>query len=181
MVGQRNNYNLRNASDITVPLCRLSSYQNSFFPSTVGLWNSLPTDLRELPNKHMFKSSLKDYFICQGQRPPSYFNTGSRMANILHTRLRRRCSSLNSDLFRCNLIDHCHCTCGNSVETVEHFFMHCTLYVRHRVALLNGLNRLGFDFTIENILFGNPDFDCEQNTDLFILIQNYICATKRFV
>jgi hypothetical protein len=37
-------------------------------------------------------------------KPPLYFSTGIRIANILHARLRPKCSSLKCDLFRCNLI-----------------------------------------------------------------------------
>jgi hypothetical protein len=37
-------------------------------------------------------------------KPPLYFSTGIIIANILHARLRQKCSSLKCDLFRCNLI-----------------------------------------------------------------------------
>ena len=42
-VGQTNNYNLRNSKNFTIPPGRLSLYQSSFFPSTIRLWNNLPT------------------------------------------------------------------------------------------------------------------------------------------
>ena len=41
-VNQANNYNLRNANNFTIPWCRLTLYQNSFFPATIHLWNNLP-------------------------------------------------------------------------------------------------------------------------------------------
>jgi hypothetical protein len=37
-------------------------------------------------------------------KPPLYFSTGIRIANILHARLRQKCNNLKCDLFRCNLI-----------------------------------------------------------------------------
>jgi hypothetical protein len=40
-VNQANNYNLPNASNFTIPRCRLTLYQNSFFPVLIHLWNIL--------------------------------------------------------------------------------------------------------------------------------------------
>jgi len=51
------------------------------------------------------------------------FSTGIRIANILHARLRQKCSSLKCDLFRCNLITSCNCDFGNYIESVDHFFL----------------------------------------------------------
>ena len=36
--------------------------------------------------------------------------------------LRNRCSALNSDLYRANLIPNALCSCGKSDETAKHFF-----------------------------------------------------------
>ena len=43
------------------------------------------------------------------------------------------------------------------------------------------MSNLGFDIGIENILFGNASFDNDNNSKLFLLVQNYIVNSKRFV
>ena len=107
-VGQTNNYNLRNSKNLTIPPGRLSLYQSFFFPSTIILWNNLPTDLRNSPCQQMFKNEIRKVYDML-DKPPLYFSTGIRIAkNILHARLRQKCSSLKCDLFRCNLIASCH-------------------------------------------------------------------------
>ena len=58
-VNQANNYNLRNANNFTIPRCRLTLYQNSFFPATIHLWNNLPQYIRDSPSKCILKSRLK--------------------------------------------------------------------------------------------------------------------------
>jgi hypothetical protein len=45
--------------------------------------------------------------------------------NILHARLRQKCSSLTLDLFRCNLIASYNYDCGNYTESVDHLFLAC--------------------------------------------------------
>ena len=60
----------------------------------------------------MLKNEIRKVYDMP-DKPPLYFSTGIRIANILHARLRQKCSSLKYDLFRCNLIASCNCDCGN--------------------------------------------------------------------
>jgi hypothetical protein len=62
-VNQANNYNLRNANNFAIPRCRLTLYQNSFFPATIHLWNNLPQYIRDSPSNYILKSRLKTYYI----------------------------------------------------------------------------------------------------------------------
>ena len=164
----------------TISPGRLCLYQSSFFPSTIRLWNNLPTDLRNSPYQQMIKNEIrKDYDI--PDKPPLYFSTGIRIANILHARLRQKCSSLKCDLFRCNLIASCNCDCGNYIESVDHFFLKCNIYTEHVIPLVRGMSNLGVDINIENILFGNASFENDKNSKLFLLVQKYIVNSKRFV
>ena len=98
-VNQANNYNLRNANNFTIPWYHLTLFQNSFFPATIHLWNNLPQYIRDSPSNCILKSRLKTYYN-NPVKPPKYFSFGSRLASILHTRLRQNCSSLKCDLFR---------------------------------------------------------------------------------
>ena len=114
-------------------------------------------------------------------QPPLYFSVGSRFANILHARLRQNCSSLNCDLFRCNLNDSCYCDCGNYVESCEHFFLHCKRYVLHRTILLNKIVDLNLQPCIDIILYGNPNVEYDTNCQLFTAVHKYILDSRRFV
>ena len=151
-----------------------------FSPSTIRLWNNLPTDLRNSPCQQMFKNEIRKVYDIP-DKPPLYFSTGIRIANILHARLRQKCSSLKCDLFRSNLIASCNCDCGNYIESVDHFFLKCNIYTEHRIQLFRGMSNLGFDISIENILFGNASFENDKNSKLFLLVQKYIANSKRFV
>ena len=50
-----------------------------------------------------------------------YFFVGDRRPQVLHTRLRTKCSALNYEIHLKNLTDTPLCRCGN-IETSEHFF-----------------------------------------------------------
>jgi hypothetical protein len=58
--------------------------------------------------------------------------------NVLQSRLRNRCSALNSDLYRANLIPNALCSCGKSDETAKHFLLHCKNYIIQRNIFLIG-------------------------------------------
>ena len=84
-VNQANKYNLRNANNFTIPRCRLTLYQNSFFPATIHLlWNNLPQYIRDSPSNCILKSRLKTYYN-NPVKSPKYFSLASRLASILHT------------------------------------------------------------------------------------------------
>ena len=162
-VNQANSYNLRNANNFTIPQCRLTLYQNS---ATIHLWNNLPQYIRNSPSNCILKSRLKTYYN-NPVKPPKYVSLGSRLASILHTRLRQNCSSLKGDLLRCNLIDCCYCNCNNYVENNEHYFSHCKLCVNQRNVMLSNIRDLGLDISINKILYGNSNFADDVNCSLF--------------
>ena len=70
-------------------------FSNSFFPSTVRVWNDLPNDIKDAPSVGSFK-----YKINKSLRSPKFYNAGTCKGQILQARLRMECSSLNSDLHR---------------------------------------------------------------------------------
>ena len=62
---RRNNIrNLRNTFDFEVPNYRLQSTLNSYFPSTIRLWNNLEQDLRHNYTQNQFKSILNSRRDC---------------------------------------------------------------------------------------------------------------------
>ena len=127
-------YNLRNANDLQAINARTSLYYNSLLPSTIRAWNGLSLEAKQLESVNAFKYFLKRKNV------PKYYYTGKRKVQILHTRLRTNCSSLNLDLFVKNISDSHMCTCG-SIEDAQHYFFHCVNYRRQRTELLNEVSR----------------------------------------
>ena len=55
IVGDSNPYSLRNANDIQSIRARIKIFFNSFFPSTIRAWNSLPQDIKDANTVTAFK------------------------------------------------------------------------------------------------------------------------------
>ena len=88
-------YNLRNANDIQTIDSRTTLYFNSFLPSVIRDWNSLPYGNRNADSLYSFKRHINH----DRKSIPKYYYSGLRRYQIIHTRLRTGCSSLNYDLF----------------------------------------------------------------------------------
>jgi len=54
-VGDRNPYNLGNANNNQFIHSRTILYYNSFLPSSIRLWNDLPSDIRNNPSINSLK------------------------------------------------------------------------------------------------------------------------------
>jgi hypothetical protein len=88
-----------------------------------------------------FKSKLQQKYF-QPKTVPSYFSFGDRYLSVLHARLRNKCSSLNSDLFKSNLVPSASCLCGYKNECSEHFLLYCNKFNLLRNNMLIELNML---------------------------------------
>ena len=99
--------------------------------------------------------------------------------NILLTRLRNGCSSLNADLYRVNLTISPTCQCGHAHEDVFHYFFQCNIYTNQRLSLFNSLS-IYAPITIEMLLFGDLNMSNEDNEFITLCVQKYIHETKRF-
>lgn len=174
LVSQNNDYNLRNSENYTIPNARLEITKNSFFPSTIREWNRLDMETRNSRNINIFKRKIKIQTI----KPPPFFNFGDRKINIIHTRLRHMCSSLNADLHRVNIKPSPACTCGNPIEDSIHYFMECNFYNEERIELFHNLRN--YEITIELILAGDCNLTLNQNTEIFRYVHSYIRRTRRF-
>ena len=89
---------LRNANNLQTVETRTRQYYNSFLPSVIREYNSLSAETRNASSVNAFKSRLGQNVIVP--EIPIYFYIGDRRLQMLHTRLRTNCSSLNQDLFR---------------------------------------------------------------------------------
>ena len=167
-------HNLRNSNDIHTIRSNTSLYHNSFLPSTLRQWNSLPVEARQLNTLSSFKTFLKKDL----QSVPTYYYCGSRKAQILHARLRTGCSSLNMDLFHKNITESPLCRCG-SIEDTQHYFFHCRFYQGPRNTLLNACTTYQ-NPSLSLLLFGSSTLSLEANIAILEHVHKYILDTKRF-
>ncbi|MEW8191406.1 MAG: reverse transcriptase family protein [Candidatus Thiodiazotropha endolucinida] len=167
-------YNLRNSNNLQTLDARTSLYYNSFLPSTVRAWNNVNDEVKQSDSLNTFKGFLtKDKLLV-----PKHFYVGHRKVQVLHTRLRTNCSSLNLDLFTRNISDSPLCQCG-SVENAQHFFFHCRYYQVPRTELMNTVS-LYQNPSLSLLLYGNDSFSLETNTIIFEKVHKFILDSKRF-
>jgi hypothetical protein len=171
-VSQTNRYSLRNAEQFQSYKCRTKLYSESFFPSTVNLWNNLPIYTKKSTSISSFKNRLK----VRDSIVPAYFYDGERKQQILHCRLRLGISDLNGHKFKRFIEENPHCACGHHIEDSEHFLLFCPLYKRERQTYLAIPNQLN----INNLLFGDPNLTLQENSQLFEAVQHFIAESKRF-
>ena len=143
------NMRTRQSNHLSTIKTNTTFYKNSFLPSTVHIWNNLPTIIRENPSV----SVLKNYLDREKNKSPSYRSYGNRTAQIYHSRLRLQCSSLKAHLFEKNISDDPFCTCGY-IEDNFHYLFACEKYTNIREQYIWTLN---YDLNTECLLWGNPD------------------------
>ena len=163
-------YNLRNANNLQTVETRTCQYYNSFLPSVIKEWNGSSEETRNTSSVSVFKSRLDQNVIVP--QIPKYFYIGDRRLQMLHTRLRTNCSSLNQDLFRKNIPDTSQCTCGNT-ETADHFLLECLLYNGQRQELFQVISLI-CPISVDVLLFGNSTLSYENNVKIFEAVHNYI-------
>ena len=139
-------------------------------------WNSLSKETRNASSVSAFKSRLDQNVIVP--EIPKYFYIGDRRLQMLHTRLRTNCSSLNQDIFRTNISDISQCTCG-STETADHFLLSCPLYHGQRQEPFQVISLI-CPISFNVLLFGNSTVCYENNVKNFEAVHNYIKQSKRF-
>ena len=163
-----------------------NKFNNSFFPNTSKIWNSLPKNI-QFKQLDEFKACIK-----KEKKPPKYkhFARGSKLSNTLLTRIRVGRSSLNQHKFTIGLSESPECFCHNKTESPEHFFLECFLYSSERQILfcliehyVPNFPRLNKKQKLELILRGvnisNEEFYSTNNT-LTKAVQDFIISTNRF-
>ena len=168
-------YDLRNSANFEVPFTRLCSFETSFFPSTLKLWNELDLCIRSIPSTSQFKSSIRNLL----PKPLNYLSAGERKFNIILTKLSHRSSSLKSDLFNINIIDNRNCSCGAEVENAEHYFFGCPLYDVERDRLFRSLPQ-NYNITFDFIVNGCVTLSYESNKCDIISVLKFIRDARRF-
>ena len=99
-------------------------------------------------------------------------------------------SHLNEHRFNHNFEDciNPQCSCSLEVESTTLFFLHCHNFVNIRNTLLNKLNSISCDISncldrslTKLILYENPKFLFQQNSDIINASIEYINNSKRFL
>ena len=149
-------YHLRNENDLQTVNARTTLYYQSFLPSVVRDWNSLPDDHRNATTIDSFKCHLNH----NKKVVPRHFYIGHRKLQVLHTRLRTKCSAPNYDLFIKDIVALPLCRCGE-VENAEHYFLKCSFYRNQRAELIRTVSQF-CRVTIDCLLRGNSDLSSKK-------------------
>ena len=173
LVQENNPYNLRNANALHPMHANTNLFFNSFFPSTIRAWNELSEEIKEANTVSAFKYRLNRNKLS----PPKYYNVGTRIGQILHARIRMECISLNSHLFRKNIVASPTCDCGD-FESPYHFFFICPRYTGIRNTYLSNILQT---HCTKELLFGKDTVSVNENETLFLKLQDYIIKSRRFI
>lgn len=171
LIPQRQYRTTRQSDQIPTILCHSQAHFQDFLPATIRDWNELPLSMRQTTSPSSFKALLNENQI----KPPFYYNTGNRLSQILHARLRNNCA-IRAHLYNKNLIDNPYCACGQ-IETTEHFLFYCNRYSNLRDRLLHSLPH---KLSTNLLLFGDTSLQPQQNIEVFRSMHRYIHLTKRF-
>lgn len=185
-VSEATSYNLRNKSNIQMPVCTTNRFLRSFVPYSIHKWNCL--DLVRSLSLHLFKK-----YLIRSVRPvvPTYFSSGSRYPCVLLTRLRVGTHSLNHSLSVRNLVDNPSCTCGRRCKSISHFLLHCPNFTNQRLLLFDRLKNLNISTLnidalsetalIHLLIRGSPLLSSADNAGVLYVTQMYLMESKRFV
>ena len=178
-VGDISNYPLRNSDDYVSINTNTCSYAKSFLPSTINAWNNLPASVKSATTLASFKRLLAQ----NNPKTPDYYFSGERLLQILHTRLRTECSSLNEDLFRRNLVKSPNCICGEK-ESNSHFLLSCARYNLIRQDMLNSIQQSipqNVHINTHLLLSGdNDNLSVEENTLISLKFKNTLEKRNAF-
>ena len=173
-VGSVSTYPLRNSSDLQTLHTNSRLYYTSFLPSAVRDWNELPEQTRNSPSLNIFKNRLNSNLIT----PPRYYNTGKRLGQIYHARLRTACSPLRQHLYSKYIVDSPYCTCGD-IEDTHHFLFVCHQFTDLRRDLMNSVSDI-CQPNLNVLLCGDISLTFDQNKQIFEAVQEFIIKSKRF-
>ena len=94
---------------------------------------------------------------------------GGREYQIIHTRLRNKCSSLNFDLFQKNLVASPLCQCGG----IEASLLGCTYYTIIRNKLFATIENFT-TVSLDVLLFSAESLTFQENATVFLEVQSFI-------
>ena len=180
-------YNLRTNKIHNTPTSRTERFQFSFFPYCISKWNQLNPELQNSVSLQSFKRSL--LLFIRPTASPIYTIHHARGLKLL-TRLRLGLSHLREHKFRHNFNDTINpfCPCGtNSIESAEHFLLHCPNFSIYRCSLFDSLRQneicilpYSSSYLVKILLFGNDKFNIKTNKNILTSVIDFIIQSKRF-
>ena len=178
LIPTRNNevyYQLRHPRIIPKPKTRLTTFDKSFIPSTITIWNNIPQNIQESKSLSVFKRNISNK-----EDPPILYYYGERWPSVHHARMRMGCSALASDLtFNLKVISDPSCHCGADLENAHHFFFTCPKYDEIRNSLQNSMPDNSC-FVLKTLLYGDNSLSFSANVDIFSAVHIYINDSLRF-
>ena len=103
-------------------------------------------------------------------------NLGTRICQIIHTRLRLGCSDLNADKFHRFLTNSASCSCGHYIEDALHYFLTCPEYTEIRSDMY--FYSKGYD--LKAILYGSSGASASVNRAILKSVHSFISRSRRF-
>ena len=181
-------FGTRSGNDLHNINCRTNLFMNSFYPHSVKIWNEIGPDLRQAPSLNVFKSKILKLI-----RPPKkiVFNIYDPKGMKRLFQLRVGLSPLRHHKKRHNFKDTpCDtCACEMSIETTEHFLLHCKLFTVERKNMFrvinpilesNGLHLRNDDMLVILLLYGHDTLSVVDNTAVLTASLNYFHKSTRF-
>ena len=102
---------------------KTNQFYMSFLPASVRAWNNLSVESQQCESVTSFKRLLQK----DSPKVPKHFYSGPRKSQILLSRLRTNCSSLNFDFFVKNVADNPLFRCGSiAMRSIFSFIVHFT-------------------------------------------------------
>ena len=179
-------YNTRNTNNIPQFKVKHNFFRNSFFPSAVIEWNNLDLDIRNSESLNVFTNSLLKFICPYGN---SVFNCHNPRGVKLLTRLILGLSHLCKHKFKHGFQDSLNpiCSCGNDIETLAHFLLHCPHYSHERSTFLNTIRNINRHILDKNnfpiteiLLYGDSSLDDKSNTFILNATIDFLFVTNRF-
>ena len=175
---------LRNARLLSLPPIRLTSFRNSYIPSTIRQWNLLPETLRNTVSRRDFSRQVWQRF--GAPESPTLNSVGTKTLNTQHTRLRVGMSTLHAHLFKFQLTQSPSCSCGYKYEDTAHYLLWCPHYTTCRTNLFNAARTIVQNFDVfsakrklEILLFG-CHLSETQGISIAHHVQTFIAHSRRF-
>ena len=129
-------YQLRHARVIPKPKTRFTTFDRSFIPSTITIWNNIPQNIQESNSLPVFKRNISNK-----EDPPILYYFGEHWPSVHHAQMRMGCSSLASNLtFNLKAISDPARHCGADLENAHQVFFTCPKYDEIRNSLQNSLS-----------------------------------------
>ena len=179
-------YNTRNANNVPQFKVKHNLFKKLFFPSVVIEWNKLDLNMHSTENLLIFKEKLLKFIRPSGN---SVFKCYNPKGIKLLTRLRLVLSHLLEHKFKHGFLDSLNpiCSCGQNIETLSDFLLHCSSYSNERLTFLNIIRNIDSNILSKNdlkvtetLLYGDSSYDNTKNTPIMNATMKFLFASKSF-